>query len=420
MAKGVDLGGYVKLGRSGFPGPGAEREIALVRWFRNSHEQRNDWLRFGLMRLHRAGKVRYEEHRLDGCVAAGFDPTVAAHRHRHTSAILVDSNGHSRRCIVDSEDSFFCMSPLIEYADVYFCSGYNRKFFREKIFVPPYSWQQPFEVESYVRRAEDLVRQFGSAFDRVRPFVPIGPEMGPRTQRARAIQRLLNAHHKIASRMKSSEPWLVTYLELELRYRQLEKLRRSAILYDIVLLDTMWGWPRHRHALHMRLRELADAGKNIHSRLRWSEPSDVDGGDRFPWSSADFPVETGEIDDYEAMLAASRLAVSATGFHWGWRNIMTLALMLGVPIFADRLLLEPWFDMVRFQIRWNEECDWDGVAGELRAITAAERARIKAHNQAAFDDVMTPEKVAEYFIHAALSDASEVVRNSRAAPAYVQ
>ena len=151
----------------------------------------------------------------------------------------------------------------------------------------------------------------------------------------------------------------------------------------------------------MRLRELADAGKNIHSRLRWSEPTDVDGGDRFPWSSADFPIETGEIDDYEAMLAASRLAVFATGFHWGWRNIMTLALMMGVPIFADRLLPEPWFDMDRFEIRWNDQFDWPEVVDALGAITVAEHARIKARNQAAFDDVLAPEKV-------------------RAAPAYVQ
>lgn len=410
----------MRRGFGGAPGPRAERGITRVRWFRNTHEQRNDWLRFGLMRLHRAGKIRYEEHRLGACVAVGFDPSVAAHQHRHTSVILVDSGGHSRRCIVDSEDSFFCMSPLINCADLYFCAGYNRKFFEEKIFVPPYSWQQPFEVEFYVRRADDLARQFGSAFDRVRPFVPIGPEMGSRVRPAHAIQRLLNAHHKIASRLKSSDTWLVAYLEFEIRYRQLVKLRRSPIHYDIVLLDTMWGWPRHRHALHMRLKELADAGKNIHSRLRWSEPTDVDGGDRFSWSSADFPIKTGEIVDYEAMLAASRLAVFATGFHWGWRNIMTLALMMGVPIFADRLLLEPWFDMDRFEIRWNDQSDWPGVARELEDITVAEHARIKARNQAAFDDVLAPEKVAEYFVRTALSDVKDVSKNRRAAPAYVQ
>ena len=43
----------------------------------------------------------------------------------------------------------------------------------------------------------------------------------------------------------------------------------------------------------------------------------LDGGDRFSMTSSDFPIETGRIDNYEMMLASSRLAVFATGFHWG-------------------------------------------------------------------------------------------------------
>ncbi len=373
-----------------------------VRWFRHGHEQRNDWLRFGLMRLHRAGRVRYGEYPLGACVAAGFDASVSDHEHRHTSVVLVEDGSSALRCIVDSEDSFFWMSPLVHHADLYFCAGYNRKFFEERTFTPPFAWQQPEEIAFYVQRARDLVRDHGAVFERVRPFVPIGPDLHIELALPRLARKLRNAHHKMASRALSSQSWFFAYRDFEVRYRKLLSLRSAPALHDIVLLDTLWGWPRHRHALHLRLRELAEAGCHIHARLRWSEPTSLDGGDRFPLSAAGFPLETGRVENYESMLASSRLGVFATGFHWGWRNIMTLALMWGLPIHADRLLLEPWFDMDRFEISWNDDVDWPNVGARLAAVSDVERARIKAHNQSAFDALLAPERVAEYFIKAAL------------------
>lgn len=376
--------------------------MICVRWFRNSHEQRNDWLRFGLMRLHRAGRVHYSEYPLEACVGAGFDPSVAAHEHRHTSVVSVEAGSTRRRCIVDSEDSFFWMSRLVHHTDLYFCAGYNSEFFEQRSFTPPYTWQLDDEIAFYVQRARDLVHDHGAVFDRVRPFVPIGPNLHIELPLPWLVRRFRNAHHKLTSRVMSSQSWLVAHSDFEVRYRYLLSLRSAPALYDVVLLDTLWGWPRHRYALHLRLRELADAGKVIHARLRWSEPTSFDGGDRFHRSARDFPVETGRVDDYETMLASSRLAVFATGFHWGWRNVMTLALMWGLPIYADRLLLEPWFDMRRFEISWNDEAEWPGVAANLATIGDVERARIKTRNQAAFDEFLAPEKVAEYFVGAAL------------------
>lgn len=379
--------------------------IPRVHWFRNAHEHRNDWLRFGLMLLHRADRVRYEEHPLSACTVAGFDTSVAQHRHRHTSVVLVEGEHQRRRCIVDSEDSFFFLSPLVKVADVYFCAGYNRSFFEGRAFAPPFDWQQPCEVEFYVTRAKNLIRDYGAVFDRVRPFVPIAPSMDMTGKLSPAMQRLRNLLHKLLTRLWPARSWWFSYLDFESRYRDLLRLRESPPLYDIVSLDTLWGWPRHRHALHLRLRELTSAGKSVHARLRWSQPSAIDGSDKYPLDPADFPLESGVVGDYEAMLAASRIAVFATGFHWGWRNIMTLSLMWGLPIHADRLLLEPWFDMARFEIGWNDDSSWSNVAAALDAVTDAERLRIKARNQAAFDDLLAPEKVAEYFIRAALSDS---------------
>lgn len=356
------------------------------------------------MRLHKAGKIRYDEYPLDACVAAGFEEAVARHVHRHTSVVLVGEGSDARRCIVDSEDSFFCLSPLLNTADLYFCSGYNRAFFEEGAFSPPYSWQRPHDVDYYVKRAIDLVRDYGTAFKKVRPYIPISPSLQIERKPSYIEQKLRNAHHVFSSYAAARQSWHFAHVDFEARYRDLLALRAAPLLYDVVLLDTLWGWPRHRYALHMRLKEIAATGRTVHSRLRWSVPMVFDGGDSFPLTVADFPIETGKVEDYEPMLAASRLAVFATGFHWGWRSIMTLALMWGLPVHSDRLLLEPWFDMGRFEITWNDGSDWRRLAAELARVSDAERDRIKTHNQAAFDELLAPEKVAAYFIETAVAD----------------
>lgn len=372
-----------------------------VTWFKHGHEQRNYWLRHGLMRLHLSGVLRYRERPLVDAVQAGFTPVVTGHEHRHTSLILVNDGKSSTRCIVDSEDSFLCMAGIIHEADRYFVSGYSRRFFEDKIFVPPYNWLEPHETAFYRQRAAMLVETQGAFFDRVRPFVPIAPNIGPRPV-SRGWQRLRNLANRIEAITSGNLPWRFVLEDFEHRHAALLALRNRPAVHDVVLLDSLWGWPRHRVALHERLAELAGQGRDIRSKLNWGEPSHWDGSDVAPFAKASFPMMTGTIDAYEPMLAASRLAVFATGFHWGWRNIMTLALMVGLPVLVDRLYLEPWFDMSRFDVAYNDSFAWDDLGEHLAAVTDAERARIAAHNQAAFDELLAPEKVAEYFVTTAL------------------
>jgi hypothetical protein len=166
-----------------------------------------------------------------------------------------------------------------------------------------------------------------------------------------------------------------------------------------VLLDTLWGWPRHRLALHRQLQVLSNAGHQIHSKLNWAEPSHWDGSNTDPLDRAQFPLMAGRnIENYEEMLAASRLAVFASGFHWGWRNIMTLALMWGLPILADRPYLEPWFDLNRFLIQWNDDDDWAELATALADVSDKRRSATAMHNQRMFDELLAPERAADYFL----------------------
>lgn len=374
--------------------------MRAVTWFRHGHEQRNDLLRFGLMRLHRQGAIRYVEAPLEAATAHGFDEAVTWHEHRHTSVILAREGTNEARCLVDSEDSFFWMSPLIAHVDLYFCAGYSSDFFEQRRLFAPYAWQTQDEVAFYRQRVDELVAELGAHFAKARRFVPIGPGLHSRTPTPWLTQRWRNLRHKAASAVSRDLYWGNELLAFETRYAELEALRASELAYDVVLLDTLWGWPRHRLALHRELQRLSTT-RQIRSSLNWSEPTPYDGASAEPLDRSLFPVSTGPVDDYERMLAQSRLAVFATGFHWGWRSIMSLALMLGLPVHMDRPPLEPWFDFEAFEVSWNPG-DWSGIEARLEALPEAEWARVKARTQARYDEVMSPEAVAGYFLRAAL------------------
>ncbi len=372
-----------------------------IRWFKNNHEQRNDLLRFGLMRLHTAKQLRYSEFPLQHCVRFGFGEDAVKHTHRHTSLILVQDGTTKVKCLVDSEDSFFWMCPLIASVDRYFCAGYNSEFFENKQFIQPYAWQTDQETRYYRRRTTELVEAFGCHFTKVKRFIPISPSLGNTRSLSWLERKLCNAKHKIHTALFEHAYWEHEMLDYEERYAKLLQLREQPLLYDVVLSDTLWGWPRHRVKLHSKLHRMRDKYR-IYSSLNWSEPVPHDGSALSPLKSTDFPMKTRDIADYERMLSSSRLGVYATGFHWGWRSIMALALMIGIPVYMDKPVLEPWFEMSEFTTFWNEDGNWDDLEKHLTQIGELEWHKIKSHNQRTYDKLMSPEQVARYFIAVAL------------------
>lgn len=369
----------------------------IVEWYRHGHEHRNDLLRYGFMRLHANNEIQYREYPLARCAEAGFPDWVSRQNRRHSSVIALRTNRASRRIIVDSEDSFFWMSPLVHACDLYFCAGYSSRFFRERRFIEPYDWQTEQEIVFYQNRAVELVREHGSVFGRIQPFIPIGPSMARRDQPSRIVQKLYNLRHRASRYLGDRRDWGPERDAFDARYAELLSYRDAVAEYDIVLQDSLWGWPRHRVALHNRLAELSKTYA-IHARLTWSDPVPFDASDRSALTRDDFPMRVGSIDDYESMLARSRLAVFATGFHWGWRNIMTLALLMGLPVFVDRLVLEPWFDINELGISSNESFGFSGLAERMAHILPS-RSRKEA--VAAYDARLAPEVVARHTLSVA-------------------
>ena len=185
-------------------------------------------------------------------------------------------------------------------------------------------------------------------------------------------------------------------------------LRHAPLKYDVILNDSLWGWPARRVSLHNQLDGLKERFA-IHAKLSWSPPVSFDASDRLGLCSGDYPRVIGQITDYEKMLASSRLGIFATGFHWGWRSIMTLTMLFGIPVLTDRLLLQPWFDMNEFDLTFNNADDWSCIADSLENISAENWHSRRERNARLYDTFMAPEAVASYM----MDTARGYLQNSR-------
>lgn len=370
-----------------------------VTWFRHDHEHRNDWLRFGFMRLHKKGLVEFRQlpwsHRVD----FGFEEKSTETPLKANSLFAVETDTQKRTCVAESNDSFYVMSDFIRYADCYFCAGFNSEFFVEKSVPAPLIWQSEPEFEAYRKQGTDLIRSLGDHFEKAKAFIPIAPNLGRHSRLPSWKQRLRNASHKLSKTLGPEIPWSGQLSDFDDREKYLKSLRGLSPNYDVVLLDTLWGWPNHRIRLHERLKTLSESGFDIHSRLKWHSPSEWDGSASASIDASRFPMEIGTpIENYELSLAQSRLAVFATGFHFGWRNIMTLCLMIGIPVLHDRIILEPWFGMDKFDIAYNDSATWDCLTEKLNYYDAKQRQETLAKNIASFDKHMSPEATASYVL----------------------
>ncbi|RYZ27135.1 MAG: hypothetical protein EOO10_13625 [Chitinophagaceae bacterium] len=371
-----------------------------ITWFRHSHENRNDLLRFGLMRLHYQGRVRYKELPFSEVGQFGFSKKIACQKDpRHLSFILVEDGKRNIKCLVDNEDSFALITPLIAEVDVSFCAGYNSDLIEKKQFIRPYSWQRKEDIQWYEEIIERKIINIGHHFSRIKKFVPITTNMGYQLPVQPVTQKIKNLQHRINRLLKKSNDFTDDYRGFEIRDEAIRQLRTNSLEYDIVLNDSLWGWAQHRINLHTRLKTLSSRGYKIHSKLNWLEPSSIDGSSIKNIDRSVFPILTSEITDtYELMLSKSRLAVFACGYHWGWRSIMMLALGIGIPVLTDRLLTEAYFDMNEFHIFQQEDNEWASVGDILSNIDENKWLQWKEHNQRIYDKYMSPEAVANYFI----------------------
>jgi hypothetical protein len=369
----------------------------LVTWFANPHEHSVHFIKFGLMQLERRGEIRFQE--IPNHLAAGVLPErIASHSHRRTAAALL-RDGHTSKVVVfDGEDSIFQTSPLLTVSDYYFVCAFHRRFFEGEPFAMAYAWQDGSEVDYYRKLYGKLQDRFRPYLCKARPIVPIGPELESEVKLDFSEQRLHNLRHRIRKTVTRTIDWLPQYERFEKRWGRLEELRTLAPRYDVVLKDSLWGWPRHRIALHRKLAELSEKFE-IRAELDYRQPEAYELGKHPSPDPEDFPVRSGAgiTGDYEEMLAASRLGVFATGFHWGCRNVVTLAWFLGLPVYMDKPVFEAIYDFDNFSLFYNETGNWSEMEEHLKRSKET-RAAEKKKCQAVFDRIAGPAVAARHIL----------------------
>jgi hypothetical protein len=363
-------------------------------WFSNHHDHSLHYLKFGLMQLARQGRIRLE----DRPVGAAKDWLPSDLRQRHYRRIVLvglEWRRQRRLIAVDGEDSPFQLSELIERVDRYYTCTYCPHLYEERQFGFALPWQSEAEINHYRQRCQALIAQYSHRFASVRPWAPIGPNLeSPQPQRSWPRCRLANLRHKLQLRLQGTVDWSPQFQTFTTRWAQIQSLRTLEPKLDVALLDSLWGWPRHRISLHRQLATLADQGYVIRSRLDYRKPEPYELGDAPAPQPDHFPMQVGASihGNYEQLLAASRLGVFSTGFHYGWRNIVTLAWALGVQTLQDPFSYRFLFDPAPFHQQMGPE-GWACLATRLdqaRLEPQAQRSARWNH----FDQVADPERVA--------------------------
>jgi hypothetical protein len=373
-------------------------QMIKIIWFKNAHEQRLNWLKFGLMQLHEQKKILFHEKNNDLLKFEAVSDAIKNHEHRHTVILKYINNNISKFILVDAEDSFFQICSLIKDVDLYFCSSYNSDFFINKKDSFQLNWQSSEDVLYYNETAKNLINKFGNYFNKVKKLIPIAPSLDIVDNDSNlVVQKYKNVYFKLYQFIFKKNPWKNAYKLFNKRYNILLSYRNIPTEYDIVLLDSLWGWPSHRIELHKQL-QLLKGSLNILSELRY-----VKNDQTTELDPSLFPMITNPVGkDYELKLAASKLGVFATGFHFGWRNIVMLAFMIGIPVYTDEIILEPHFDFNLFKHFTNHK-NFEDIELIIQSLNKKEFAETKKHNQQVFDSYMHPTKVAEYFISECLS-----------------
>lgn len=375
-----------------------------IYWFRNNHEFRNHYFQFALMRLHLRGRIGYHELDLAAGRDFGLPESLVSHDHRHTSVLVAERDGRRRTIFIDNEDGFTHLTPFVRDVDVYFCCAYASAFHEHRQFVEPLPWQTEGDVATYRAEAADLVARYGEHFGKIRRLTPtpthsaVYDSVPPEDRK-----RLTYAHRarKLAVWRRDRQLWKTMYALYEARYNELLGNRRLPLRYDVVSRESLWGWPNNRIVLHRRLREIAD-GRKVYTQLVPLDPTKNDltraelavSPDHLPHLPA-LQAPLALADPFERALCSSRLGVFPTGYHWGWRGIVFVALCAGVPILMDRPLYEPYFDFTEFRLFFNEN-GWEQVGELLETIDEGRWAEIKAHNQRVFDRYLAPDAVGDY------------------------
>jgi hypothetical protein len=332
----------------------------------NNFNPRAYYLQFSLMKLAKQNEISYKEILKKTAIkkfnlSDNFFKGIIG----GISCFIAQKGNSIIKVLVDDSDGFGSLSPSIVDADLYFCGPYNSSFHASKEFKQPYKWLKDYNLNTYIEKANYLIKQYGEHFGKIKKYIPV----------AMGFPNVRKIHFRFTFfKIPFLMPILLgrkkKYKLFQKRYNELLKHRDNRLNYDIVVRDTLWGWPPHRAKLHQQLNRLSskykiynqvNPYKNSKKRLQQIKSQYPD----IPIENINRPIEF--VEPFEKMSTSSRLCVFATGKHWGWRMIMFVVLINGLPILMDKPLYEPYFDLNNFKIFYTEN-EWEDIEKYLELI----------------------------------------------------
>lgn len=364
-------------------------------WINQPGQERSHYLKFSLLHLARQSKVRFVSVDLSKVANYGIKDEIIEKLSTHAVLLFTDDCPRKLICL-DNEDSFHEVCDVIFHVDYYFKAAYVKSLFKEGRFFEPYDWQRDI-VDEYKARFQSLLEKHADQFHKILPLIPIPMDMGIRGS---GTARYLQYARNLLSKWFKLEINELNYRLFKLRYDQVLGYRKYEKKYDLSAHDTLWGWPRNRYLLHQSLSRLSDEYRVSHSLKGDSQHKDF-------WQSFFTEEELQEIEKWskqgvgsgvERVICESALNVYSSGKHWGWRQIMFISLMAGVPIFMDKPIYEPYFEFCEFPVLFKTE-NWNECSDTILAMTPQKIREIKEEQIRIFNKRLSPNAVGSYLLN---------------------
>ena len=279
--------------------------------------------------------------------ADALPAVLCKHHHRRTALVEVRHGSTRRLVVLDGEDSIFQTSPYDFYGVT--CTS------RAATAVSSSRANTLTSLCPGRRKAIPIIMSESTPdFSRISAHTCtrdyqtclIGPDLDCPLPPSWWRDRLRGIKHRVS---KLNAPWIdwgAQAHRFEHRWAQLLALRTSQPDMDVVLLDTLWGWPRHRRHLHDRLGELSP---KFDIRAAASLPRTPSLRNRRCHAATTYRQITlwrssGDgVKGPKELLARSRVGVFATGFHYGCRSIVSFAWMQGLKVLSRSIpRSNPW------------------------------------------------------------------------------
>lgn len=272
----------------------------IFRVWNDGYAYKKMYVLYGLDALRRAGKIEVIWEPYEAFEARGAPEREPAPYHSHKNIVVIEASHHgkSTRCVYDANDIYYKIPPrLLDWCDLYFKSNFQ---------------------ESYLRTGQRMDGPYWDAIPIMDDLIPEPVDVSQFLKFRRA-----NFSMELHSSMLRNR-WY--FYQMEGRWLNSPPASKRA---DVFFLGRYWD--ETRAASLALIDQVVSSGRSLSGGL-------VEAKDPVPSSHARFVHKAVGLDTWCRMAANARMPVITRGLQGcvGFKPLNLL--MLGAPVFANRLM----------------------------------------------------------------------------------